>query len=451
MTKNFDVITPIDGSVYATRAYAGNAEIQKAITLAKATQQDWQMQSVEQRSLVLNKFVNIMSENASTIATELAWQMGRPINQGPLEIKGLAQRAEYMIESAEEALSWTKVDEQRHIERRPKGIILVIAPWNYPYLTAINSIIPALMAGNMVILKHASQTPLCAEQMHKAFQQAGLPEGAFQYLHLDHDSCEELITKKMVDFVVFTGSVDIGRKVYQYCANALIGCALELGGKDPAYVCSSANISQAIDGLVDGAFFNSGQSCCGIERIYVHKEIHNDFLEAFIAKTKDYNLGNPLEHNIDLGPMASLSGAQNVQNMVAEAILQGAQSLLKVSSNLPYFSPQILTKVTQNMPIQQEEIFGPVVTISSVDNDQQALEYMNDSKFGLTASIWSEDKQHAFKLAQHLDAGTCFLNRCDYLDPALPWSGVKDSGLGYSLSKLGYDQLTRPRAFLLGE
>lgn len=386
--------------------------------------------------------------------------MGRPIKYTPFEItKGMRERAEYMIGIAEKSLANIEAENilgfRRYIKREPLGTVFVLAPWNYPYLTSVNSIIPALMSGNSVILKHAEQTPLCAERYAEAFKYAGLPEGVFQYLHLNHAQVAEIINDDRINYVAFTGSVSGGKAIQKAVGKRFINAGLELGGKDPAYVRQDANLENAIENLVDGSFFNSGQSCCGIERIYVHESKFNSFVEGFAELTKKYILGNPLERETTLGPMVRPSAAEFAERQINDAVKKGAKKLIDdklfPAHNISggYMAPQILIDVSHDMEIMTEETFGPVVGIMSVKNDAEAVQLMNDSKYGLTASVWTGNMDEAISIGEQVEAGTFFMNRCDYLDPALAWTGVKNSGRGCTLSSLGYEALTRPKSFHL--
>jgi acyl-CoA reductase-like NAD-dependent aldehyde dehydrogenase len=343
----------------------------------------------------------------------------------------------------------------RFVRREPLGVVLTVAPWNYPLLTAVNSIVPALLAGNAVILRHSSQTPLCAERFAEAFETAGLPDGVFQALHCDHAATERLIASPGVDFVAFTGSVDAGRAVSRAASQRFIGIGLELGGKDPAYVRADADLAHAVEGLVDGAFFNAGQSCCGIERIYVDASVHDAFVEGCVEAVRRYVLGDPLDPGTTLGPLVRASAADFVRDQVAEATSRGARALIDPRSfprdeaGTPYLAPQLLVDVDHRMRVMTEESFGPVVGIARVSGDDEAVARMNDSAFGLTASVWTRDEQAALAIGARTETGTFFLNRCDYLDPALAWTGVKDSGRGCTLSRIGFEQLTRPKSFHL--
>lgn len=461
MQKNtFQVISPVDDSVYLQRAFANHQDMENALALAEKAQISWKQTPIAQRADICRKAVQYFLDNAEQIGTELSWQMGRPIRYTPFEIKrGFQERAHYMIDVAESALADVAVAElagfKRFIRRDALGVVLVLAPWNYPYLTSVNAVIPAIMAGNAVILKHAQQTPLCAEHYAAAFQLAGLPEGVFQYLHLSHPQVAEVIKDKRIAHVAFTGSVGGGQAVQRAIGKRFIIAGLELGGKDPAYVREDADLGYAVENLVDGSFFNSGQSCCGVERIYVHERRFDEFINAFVRLTKSYVLGHPLDPSTTLGPMVRTAAAEFAKEQIAAAILQGAKALIDPEDfpahqpECPYLAPQVLINVDHRMQVMQEESFAPVVGIMPVKSDEEAIRLMNDSRYGLTASVWTKDTDAAIHIGDRLDTGTCFMNRCDYLDPALAWTGVKDSGRGCTLSALGYEALTRPKSFHL--
>lgn len=460
MTKTFKTISPVDDSVYLERQFADSKKIESALALSHSAQKKWRLTSIAERSEICRKAIDYFLMNAGAIGEEVSWQMGRPIRYAPLEItSGFQERANFMIEIADQALADDCLPEKtgfrRFIKREPLGTILVLAPWNYPYLTSVNAVIPAIMAGNSVILKHAQQTPLCAERYAAAFRHAGLPEGVFQFLHLEHAQIPRIINDQRIGFVAFTGSVAGGAAVQQAIGERFIGAGLELGGKDPAYVREDANLKDAIENLVDGAFFNSGQSCCGIERIYVDKKRYDEFLEGFLALTREYRLGNPLDKKTTLGPMVRPSAAVSAEDQIRRAIDQGATALIDPASfaahqsGTAYMAPQVLIKVNHSMDIMTEESFAPVVGIMPVKNDDEAIQLMNDSQYGLTASIWTQDVENAIRIGDQIETGTFLMNRCDYLDPALAWTGVKKSGRGCTLSKLGYQALTRPKSFHL--
>jgi acyl-CoA reductase-like NAD-dependent aldehyde dehydrogenase len=453
-------ISPVDGRIYVERTLAGPAALEQTLAQAAQAQKAWARTPLHERLAIVERMVEVMLGAVEAVAEELTWQMGRPIRYSPKEIQGgFAERARYMARIAPAALQDLPAEDlpgfTRFIRREPLGVVLVLAPWNFPYLTSVNTIVPAILAGNAVVLKHSAQTPLVAERYAWAFQEAGLPEGVFQYLHMDHDLTAQAIADPRVAFVAFTGSVAGGRAVERAAAGHFKGVALELGGKDPAYVRPDADLEYSAVNLVDGAMFNSGQSCCGVERIYVHESLYQPFVEAFVAETLKLRLGNPLDPETTLGPMVRTEAAEFVRGQIAEAIAQGAKALIDPKAfpadrpGTPYLAPQVLIDVNHQMRVMVEESFGPVVGIMPVKSDEEALARMNDSPYGLTASIWSKDEGAALQLGAGLETGTVFLNRCDYLDPALAWTGVKASGRGCSLSRLGYEQLTRPKSYHL--
>jgi acyl-CoA reductase-like NAD-dependent aldehyde dehydrogenase len=459
MTDNLKCISPVDGSVYVERPLASSNDVEKALTGARDARESWSRMPVEERCAVLEKAVDAFVAEKSAIAEEISWQMGRPVTQSPGEVGGFEERARHMLAIAPDALADVAVEPKegftRFVRRVPVGVAFVIAPWNFPYLTAVNSIIPALAAGNTVLLKHSAQTPLCAERFAEAFHKAGLPAGVFQYLHLGHEAALALIENDGIDFVAFTGSVPAGHAVQRAAAKRFIGVGLELGGKDPAYVRDDVTVEHAVENVVDGAFFNSGQSCCGIERVYVHESVYDAFVEGVVELVGGYRLGNPMDADTTLGPLVKASAADHVRSQIAEAVAGGARALIdpaKFSANrdgTPYLAPQVLVDVHHDMRVMYEESFGPVVGIMKVRSDEQAIALMNDSEFGLTASVWTNDESAALAIGEQIATGTWFMNRCDYLDPALAWTGVRNSGHGCTLSRVGYEQLTRPMSFHL--
>lgn len=458
--ENFSVISPVDGSVFLERNWATGGRVEAVLQAAKTAQKTWKQTPLHERIVVCQEMLAYFLENADEIGREITWQMGRPVVYTPNEIKrGFKERAEYMMAVAESCLSDLNVSGkagfQRFIRREPVGTVLVLAPWNYPYLTSVNAIVPAILAGNSVILKHAEQTPLCAERYAAAFEYAGLPEGVFQYLHITHDQVAKIVADPRVDYVAFTGSVAGGHAVQQAAVGKFMNLGLELGGKDPAYVRADADLNFAIENIVDGAMFNSGQSCCGIERVYVQEAIYDDFVAGCVNLTKQYVLGNPFDPTTNLGPMVRTAAAAFVRAQVREAVAQGAQMLIDPAhftmnqENSPYLAPQIVVGVNHAMRLMNEETFGPLMGIMKVKDDAQAIELMNDSRYGLTASVWTTDLEAALRIGNQVDTGTFFMNRCDYLDPELAWTGIKNSGRGCTLSKLGFDALTRPKSFHL--
>jgi acyl-CoA reductase-like NAD-dependent aldehyde dehydrogenase len=450
-------ISPIDNSVYVERPYAGPSEIAAALRSAVAAQAEWRRIPIAERQRILTKGVDAFLKHGPEQAEHITRQMGRPIGQSPWEMRGFEERARYMIAIAPEVLADTPITDKpgftRILRREPLGVVFIVAPWNYPYLTSVNGVVPALMAGNSVILKHSAQTPLCAEDYARAFTEAGLPKGLFQTLVLTHEDTAKVIGAKEVAYCNFTGSVAGGHAVQEAAIGKFMGIGLELGGKDPAYVRADANLAHAIENLVDGAMFNSGQCCCAIERIYVHESLYDKFVDGFVDLTKKYRLGNPLDAGTNLGPMVRTSAAELVRGQIDAAVKKGAKALVDPKlfpadkPGTPYLAPQVLVDVDHSMAVMADESFGPVIGIMKVKDDAQAIKLMNDSKYGLTAALWTMDEKAALKIGGEIETGTVFMNRCDYLDPALAWVGVKDSGRGATLSRVGYEMLTRPKSF----
>lgn len=451
-------ISPIDGSVYAERETQSAEEAAGLLKTARAAQQDWAARSIGERAAIVERAIVALEAMNGEAVPELARQMGRPVRYGG-EIRGVKERASHMVSIADEALRPLEIETSdrfhRFIAREPVGTVLVIAPWNYPYLTAINTIVPALMAGNAVAFKGATQTLLVGERFARAFAEAGLPDGLFTNLFLTHGATSELIRKRAFGFINFTGSVTGGASIEQAAAGTFTGIGLELGGKDPGYVRADANLDAAVETLIDGAMFNSGQCCCGIERIYVHETLFDAFVEKSKTLVETYKLGNPLEEGTTLGPMAHRRFAEEVRSQIAEAIEAGAKPLIDPAlfpadvGDTAYLAPQILIDVDHSLRVMRDESFGPVVGIMKVASDEEAVALMNDSDFGLTASLWTNDEAAAAAIGRRIETGTIYMNRCDYLDPALCWTGCKDTGHGASLSILGYGSVTRPKSYHL--
>lgn len=455
MSNTLKCISPIDGSIYAERPVLAGVDAASATARAKEAQIKWAQRPLQERVDLVMAGVAAVGAMNDEIVLELAWQMGRPVRYGG-EFGGFEERAGYMAKIAHEGLATMEVGEddqfRRLIKRVPHGVVLVVAPWNYPYMTAINTVAPALIAGNAVVLKHATQTLLVGERMAEAFHSAGIPQDVFQNVFLDHQTTSDLIAAKSFGFVNFTGSVGGGVAMEKAAAGIFTGVGLELGGKDPGYVMEDADLDAAVDTLIDGAMFNSGQCCCGIERIYVAENLYDEFVEKAVTIVSGYKLGNPLEAETTLGPMAHTRFADEVRGQISEAVAAGAKPHIEKfaeDDGGAYLTPQILTDVTHDMRVMRDESFGPVVGIMKVKDDAEALRLMNDSNFGLTASLWTKDIERAERLGDAIETGTVFANRADYLDPSLCWTGCKDTGRGGGLSIIGYHNLTRPKSYHL--
>ena len=448
-------ISPIDGAVVAVREAMDHAAASAAIEAARAAQTAWAARPLEERIALVIAGVEALGAANDEIVPELARMMGRPVRYGG-EFGGVEERARHMASIAATSLANIEVGEdagfRRFIRRLPHGVVFVVAPWNYPYLTAINTIAPALIAGNAVVLKHATQTLLAGDRLAAAFHKAGVPETLFVNMCLDHDVTARLIGDGLFDFINFTGSVGGGRAMERAAAGTFTGVGTELGGKDPGYVMEDADLEAAVATLVDAAMYNAGQCCCGIERIYVHESLYDSFVDRAVATVKEYRLGNPLDEDTTMGPMAHVRFAAHVRRQINDAVAAGAVAhiaRMDGDDDGAYLTPQVLTNVSHAMEVMREESFGPVVGIMKVRNDDEAVAMMNDSHYGLTASLWTGDPERAVAVGDRVETGTVFLNRADYLDPGLCWTGVKDTGRGGGLSVIGYHNLTRPKSYHL--
>jgi acyl-CoA reductase-like NAD-dependent aldehyde dehydrogenase len=450
--------SPVDGGVLARRPSASTNEILFTLAAAREAQRAWATTKLGERKERMLAFLQAIKEKNDEIVPELALQMGRPVRYGG-ELRSLEERVRALVALSDGALApivpASKAGFQRMVKRTPVGLVLVVAPWNYPYLTAVNAIVPALLAGNAVILKHSAQTLLVGDRFQEAMDRAGLPGHLFTTLTLDHEATGQLIASRSVDHICFTGSVEGGKVIARAAAGTFTTLGLELGGKDPAYVRADADFDYAVENLVDGAFYNSGQSCCGVERIYVAAPLFDRFIDAFVALTHQYKLGDPRDVATTLGPMAATRFADVVRAHTAQAIAKGARPLVdpvRFPSNRAgsaYLAPQVLVNVDHSMKVMTEESFGPVVGVMKVDSDDEALRLMNDSPYGLTASVWTKDAEAAERLGDGIATGTVYMNRCDYIDPELAWTGVKDTGSGAGMGPFGFEAMTRPKSFHL--
>jgi acyl-CoA reductase-like NAD-dependent aldehyde dehydrogenase len=465
MTALQTTISPYDQRAVTTRNTLSSSDLDSVIKTAVAAQKKWATVSVSERCALVTKWMAEFERQKEAICKDLSAEMGRPLSQCGGEVNGMLQRARHLNKIAPECLKESPRTETEtpnlrlSIRRIPVGVVALISPWNFPYLVTVNTLVAAVLGGNSVILKPSPQTPSAAEYFQKTFEAAGLPKGVIQTVHLDQQRVAELAADPRVGYLSFTGSVAGGKAVDQAAANAPVGfkaVGLELGGKDPAYVRADVDIEWAAEEIVDGAMFNAGQSCCSIERVYVHESIFDKFVEVFVKVASQYKLGDPSDSSSTLGPVISLASADRIRKQIDDAISKGAKSLIN-ADQYPHakkgtglIPPTVLVNVNHTMDIMTEETFGPAIGIQAVSSDDEALELMNDSKYGLTASVWTdaskEESLAAFEVfAANVEAGTVFLNRADALDPALPWAGVKDSGRGISLSTYGTSSTFRER------
>jgi acyl-CoA reductase-like NAD-dependent aldehyde dehydrogenase len=452
----WNVINPATETVFCTVEPTTDAELESILNRMRAAQQAWRDTPMELRVKVCREFIEAFRSMKESVALDITRQMGKPLRQARGEVDTMLNRAETMLRLAPEALQDDvlahKEGFRRFIRREPLGIVLCIPAWNYPLLIAVNVVIPALLAGNAVLLKHSRITPLSGDAFVNAFRKTSLPPDLIASIHVGHDTIRKLIDTRSVDFVSFTGSVEGGRQVYQWASSQLLDMGLELGGKDPALVCEDANFTFTVENLVDGAFYNTGQSCCAIERIYVMRPLFSKFVDAYVAEVEKYRVGNPEDESTTIGPLAQAKAVDLINTQVRDAAGRGARVLTggrRMPGRGHFFEPAVLIDVDHSMSLMKDESFGPVIGLMPVDNEEEAVRLMNDSPYGLTASIWTTDSERGERLADRTNAGTVYMNRCDFLDPELPWVGIKDSGHGCTLSHLGFMYLTRPKGFHL--
>ncbi len=455
LTTNLQVIDPFSGDVVVERAFDDGAVLEQKLAAAATAFERWRRVPLDARCRAVSDALAWFRAHKEEVAADVSRQMGKPIRQARAEVDGMLGRAEHMVSIAGEALAAEVLASGadgavRRIEHAPLGVVLDVAAWNYPLLIAVNVVVPALLAGNAVLLKHSAKTPLCGEHFVRAFQ--GLGAGLVQSLVLDHPTTAKVVQDPRVAHVAFTGSVAGGRAVHQQVAGRFIDVGLELGGKDPAYVAADADLERSVAGVVDGACYNAGQSCCAVERVYVHAARYAEFLARARAELAAYALGDPMAEATTMGPLVSEAARDVVAAQVADAVARGARVLIggtAPAGRAPFFQPTLLADCPPDSLAMREETFGPLLPVWPVADDDEALVLMNDSRYGLTASVWTSDRARAERFAAALDCGTVYQNRCDYLDPALPWTGVKDSGRGSTLSRWGFAHLTRRKAVYL--
>lgn len=455
-TSSITLVNPATEETFRTLEMTPEAELAAILERMRTAQAKWREVPVEERVEACRGFVGAFRSMRDTVALDITRQMGKPLAQARREVDTMLDRADTMLRLAPSSLADETLDPKpgfrRFIRHEPLGIVLDIPAWNYPLLIAVNVVIPALLAGNAVLIKHARLTPLCGDAFIDAFRQTSLPDDLVASIHVTHETIQRLIASRAVDFISFTGSVEGGREVYRQASAQLLDMGLELGGKDPALVCEDANFDFAVTNLVDGAFYNAGQSCCAVERIYVARPLFQRFVDAFVAEVQKYTVGDPENPSTGIGPLAQQKALDFLKHQVDEAVRKGAK-LLTGGKRAPgrgyFFEPAVLANVDHTMSLMTEESFGPVIGIMPFDSEEEGIQRMNDSPYGLTASIWTEDAEHGEALAARTAAGTVYVNRCDYLDPELAWVGIKDSGHGCTLSRLGFHYLTRPKSFHL--
>jgi acyl-CoA reductase-like NAD-dependent aldehyde dehydrogenase len=446
---------PYTLSPACTVPLADEAAVGRVLDRARAAQSAFRRTTVPDRVALCARVLAAMEADAPRITADISRMMGKPIGQAENELRGMASRARHLMAIAEASLAdiVLPVDGtlRRRIRKEALGVVLDLPAWNYPLLTAVNVVIPAVLAGNAVVLKHSPRSPLCGEHFASAFAAAEAPDGLVQALHCDHPTSERTVGDARVDHVVFTGSVYGGHRIQQAAAGRFIRVGLELGGNDAAYVAPDCDLQAAVEGLVDGAMYNAGQSCCAVERVYVHESLYEEFVARAEPLVRAYVMGDPRDAKTTLGPIAQPNHPADLEELVKDATTRGARLVAgghatKVDGRGRFFEATLLRDVPRDARLMRAESFGPILPVTKVSSDDDALGQMNDSSLGLTSSVWTRDEGRAARLAAELQVGTVYMNRCDALDPALPWGGAKDSGRGVSLSALGFDELTRAKA-----
>ncbi|KAE8370028.1 Aldehyde/histidinol dehydrogenase [Aspergillus caelatus] len=457
--ETITTISPSTNQPVITRTGVTSEDLQRIPEVAQEAFRSFsQSTTLKQRQEIVTRALDILEKKKDELARELTEQMGRPIAYTGVEVMTAIKRSRYLTKISDSVLGEEGVvpgEEEkgfrRYIKRKPVGVAFIIFAWNYPYLILVNSLIPAILAGNAVILKPSPQTPTIVEQFAAAFAEAGLPQNVIQYFHCGSPTLLETIVRSpLVNHVCFTGSVAGGLAVQKAASDRIVNVGLELGGKDPAYVRDDVDAAWAAEEVVDGAIFNSGQSCCAIERVYVHKNIYDTFVEEVKKVLSKYRVGDPFDKQTQIGPVISKRAKDTIQAHVADAIQKGAKDETPANEtfeNPPaggnYVKPTLLTGVNHDMVVMTEETFGPVIPVMKANSDEEAIKLMNSSEFGLTASVWTKDVAKAEELVEQVEAGTVFINRSDYPSPDLAWTGWKNSGRGVTLSRFGFEQFVK--------
>lgn len=453
--KTLVVDNPFTSEPACTVTLADEATVGATLDRARAAATSWRTSPVAERVALVERFVNALEARAQDVAADITRMMGKPLSQAAGEVKGCAGRARAVASIAARSLADDTLPAvgkfERRVVREPLGVVFDLPAWNYPLLTAVNCVVPAVLAGNAVVVKHSPRTPLCGEHFARAFEAAGAPANLVQALHCDHPTSERIVGDERVDHTVYTGSIYGGHRIVEAGIKRFLHTTLELGGNDPAYVAPDCELEKTVENVVDGAMYNAGQSCCAVERVYVHRSLYGRFLEMAEPLVRAYVMGDPMRSETTLGPIAQPHHVPELEALIADAKAKGARILAggqrtSAGGRGRFFEATLVADGTHAMKLFQAESFGPILPVAVVDSDEEALARMNDSRLGLTASIWTSDRERAARLASKLECGTVFMNRCDYLDPELPWSGWKDSGRGVSLGALGFDGLTRPKA-----
>jgi acyl-CoA reductase-like NAD-dependent aldehyde dehydrogenase len=450
------IVNPATEEIIQDIAVDSESVLLSKLQVLQQAQLEWAKTDIESRVKIIHRFIELLKENIEALALILTSEMGKPLQQSRNEINGASGKAAWLADNAVKYLSeeiMTISDQmQEKISYEPLGVICNISAWNYPYNVGVNVFVPALLAGNAVMYKPSEFTSLTGFEIEKYLKKAGVPDGVFQ-VAIGQGEVGRFLLELPFDGYFFTGSYQTGNFIYEKVAEKMVPCQLELGGKDPVYVTDNVlDVKSAAIGIADGAFYNNGQSCCSVERIYVHEKVYDEFLEAFIQEVQSWKIGSPLEDGVYISPLSRASQLDFLTSQVQDALVKGAKIEVGGSS-IPgvgyYFQPTVLTQVNHTMDVMKEESFGPIIGIMKVQNDQEAIFLMNDTLFGLTAGVYAHSEERASAILKQVNAGSAYWNCCDRVSAALPWSGRGHSGFGSTLSHMGLRAFTKPKAYHL--
>ena len=455
-TDNLIICNPANGETIAELKKDNLETVHAKLQKLKEGQKAWKQKPLAERISILRDYHNLLERDIEQLSITLTEEVGKPLQQSRNEINGSRSRIAWMIENAHLSLSEEIMSQSENmteiIRHEPLGVICNISAWNYPYLVGTNVFIPALLAGNAVLYKPSEYATLTGLHIERLLKEAGVPDDVFQ-VAIGNGEVGGLLLALPLDGYFFTGSFATGKKIYEAVAPKMVPCQCELGGKDPLYVTEDiTDIKSVAEGTADGAFYNNGQSCCAVERIYVHEKVYEKYLSAFINEVESWKLGNPKEEGIYIGAISRASQLPFLENQLKDAISKGAFLVTggeRVNGEGNYFKPTVLANVDHRMLVIREESFGPIIGIMKVSNDAEAIALMNDTAYGLTASVYSSNQKRAEAILEKIDSGTGYWNCCDRVSAALPWSGRKHSGFGSSLSHVGMRAFTKPKAYHL--
>ncbi|HYF41922.1 MAG TPA: aldehyde dehydrogenase family protein [Ramlibacter sp.] len=449
------VTNPATGERIATLESDDGKSVARKAAEARAAQAAWAAQTLEQRAASIRRFRDGVVRDLEHLAAVMTRETGKPIRMSRNELNGLLPRIDFFLQETQAATaSETVFDEggmRECIEHAPLGVVANISAWNYPWFVGCNVILPALLTGNAVLYKPSEYAAMTGLEIARLLHEAGVPREVFACL-VGAGEVGAALLEQPIDGLFFTGSHATGARIAQALGPRLVRLQLELGGKDPTYVCDDADPGRAAESLADGAMYNTGQSCCSVERIYVHEKVHDAFVEAFVETVRGFKAGDPMAEDTYIGPLTRAPQLEVLERQVADAQARGAVLHLG-GQRLPgpghWFAPTVFSGVTHEMELMREESFGPVIGIQKVAGDEEAVALMNDTRYGLTAGVYTPDEKRAQALLARVNAGSVYWNCCDRVSPRLPWSGVGDSGVGLTLSRYGIQAFTRPKAWHL--